>query len=192
MRCDVPGRRAVPRVHVGAAGSPGQARHVLAQERITVADTRCQHGVGDHPLNCRCLPSHGPIACGTSHRLRDLIHDAIFCATMARDALGDIEHFVLAALLRLGGESYGVPILQEISKRTGRTVARSAVYIALRRLEAKGLVISRMGEATATRGGRAKRFFSVTKAGARQLVAVRTAYERMWANLQPVAERAAK
>jgi DNA-binding PadR family transcriptional regulator len=111
---------------------------------------------------------------------------------MPREALGDIEHFVLAALLRLGGESYGVPILQEISERTGRAVARSAVYIALRRLEAKGLVISRMGEATATRGGRAKRFFSLTKAGARQLVAARTAYERMWTNLRPAAERAAR
>ena len=111
---------------------------------------------------------------------------------MPREALGDIEHFVLAALLRLGGESYGVPILQEISHRTGRSVARSAVYIALRRLEAKGLVTSRIGEATATRGGRAKRFFSLTKAGARQLVAARTAHERMWANLRPAAERAAK
>ena len=61
---------------------------------------------------------------------------------MARDALGDVEHFVLVALLRLGGESYGVPILEEIAARTSRTVSRPSIYIALRRLEAKGLVRS--------------------------------------------------
>jgi DNA-binding PadR family transcriptional regulator len=111
---------------------------------------------------------------------------------MPREALGDIEHFVLVALLRLGGESYGVPILDEIAARTGREVARSAVYVALRRLEEKGLVRSRMGEPTAIRGGRPKRFFSLTKAGARQLVAARRAYERMWADVGRLAARAAR
>jgi DNA-binding PadR family transcriptional regulator len=111
---------------------------------------------------------------------------------MPREALGDIEHFVLVALVRLGGESYGVPILDEIAERTGREVARSAVYVALRRLEEKGLVRSRMGEPTAARGGRPKRFFSITKAGARQLVAARRAYERMWADVGRLAEKAAR
>jgi DNA-binding PadR family transcriptional regulator len=111
---------------------------------------------------------------------------------MPREALGDVEHFVLVALLRLGGEAYGVPILDEIAARTGRDVARSAVYIALRRLEAKALVTSRMGEPTAARGGRPKRFFALTKTGARQLVASRRAYERMWADVAPLAQKAAK
>jgi len=114
------------------------------------------------------------------------------CWIMPREALGDVEHFVLVALLRLGGESYGVPILDEIAERTGREVARSAVYIALRRLEDRGLVTSRMGEATAARGGRPKRFFSITKAGARQLVAARRAHERMWADVQRLADKAAR
>jgi DNA-binding PadR family transcriptional regulator len=65
---------------------------------------------------------------------------------MARDSLGDVEHLVLVALLRLNGESYAVPIMREIRQRTSRDVARAAVYIALRRLEAKGLVSSRVGE----------------------------------------------
>jgi DNA-binding PadR family transcriptional regulator len=111
---------------------------------------------------------------------------------MPRVALGDIEHFVLVALLRLGGESYGVPILEEIAARTGRDVARSAVYIALRRLEEKRLVTSRLGEATAARGGRPKRYFSLTKAGATHLVAARTAFDRMWADVRPLADRAAR
>ena len=109
---------------------------------------------------------------------------------MARDALGDVEHFVLVALLRLGGESYGVPILEEIAARTSRTVSRPSIYIALRRLEAKGLVRSRLGEATAARGGRAKRFFAITKPGLRQLQRSREDFISMWAGMAPVPPRA--
>lgn len=111
---------------------------------------------------------------------------------MPRDGLGDIEHFVLVALLRLGGESYGVPILEEIADRTGRAVSRPAVYIALRRLEAKGLLTSRLGEATAERGGRARRHFKITRAGARQLEEARTAFVRMWTDVEHLARKAAK
>jgi DNA-binding PadR family transcriptional regulator len=103
-----------------------------------------------------------------------------------RTSLGDIEHFVLVALLRLGGESYGVPILDEIAARTGRDVSRAAIYIALRRLESKGLVRSRLGDATPERGGRAKRYFRMTRAGAKQLAASRDAFVRMWANVEHV------
>jgi DNA-binding PadR family transcriptional regulator len=111
---------------------------------------------------------------------------------MPREGLGDIEHFVLVALLRLGGESYGVPIMEEIAERTDRAVSRPAIYIALRRLEAKKLVASRLGEATAERGGRAKRFFKLTRAGARQLEQTRQAFSRMWADVEHLARKAAK
>jgi len=100
-----------------------------------------------------------------------------------REALGDLEHLVLLAVLRLGDDTYGVPILEEIAARTGRHVSRAAVYIALRRLEAKGLVKSRLGEATPERGGRAKRYFALTAVGHRQLHASRTALLSMWANV---------
>jgi DNA-binding PadR family transcriptional regulator len=103
---------------------------------------------------------------------------------MPRRSLGDVEYFVLVALLRRGGESYGVPILEEIADRTGREVSRPAVYIALRRLEAKGLLQSRLGEATAERGGRAKRYFKLTKAGRRQLRDSRDAFRRIWAGAE--------
>jgi DNA-binding PadR family transcriptional regulator len=111
---------------------------------------------------------------------------------MSRDALGDVEHFVLVALLRLGGESYGVPILEEIATRTGRGVSRPAIYIALRRLEAKRFVTSRLGEATPERGGRAKRYFKLTKLGARQLEQSRVAFARMWADVEHLAKKAAR
>ena len=102
---------------------------------------------------------------------------------MPRESLGDLEHLVLLALLRLGDRSYGVPILEEITGRTGRSVSRPAVYIALRRLEAKGLVKSRLGEATAERGGRAKRYFTLTAQGHQQLHVSREALLSMWANV---------
>ncbi len=111
---------------------------------------------------------------------------------MPREGLGDIEHFVLVALLRLGGESYGVPIMEEIAARTGRAVSRPAIYVALRRLETKKLVASRMGDATPERGGRAKRYFTLTRAGARQLEQTRVAFSRMWADVEHLARKAAK
>ena len=100
---------------------------------------------------------------------------------MPRTVLGDVEHFVLIALLQIGGESYSVPIMDEIQRRTGRAVAKAAVYIALRRLEEKGLLTSRVGGATAERGGRAKRLFKLTRAGTRQLRDAREAFVQMWA-----------
>lgn len=111
---------------------------------------------------------------------------------MARDSLGDVEHFVLVALLHLGGESYGVPIMKEIAARTARAVSRPAIYIALRRLEAKGMVTSRVGEATAERGGRSTRLFKLTKAGARQLRQSREAFVRMWADAEHLVHKAAR
>lgn len=102
---------------------------------------------------------------------------------MPRESLGDLEHLVLLALFRLGGHHYGVPILAEIRARTGRIVARPAVYIVLRRLEARGLVRSKLGDATAERGGRAKRYFTLTSRGQRQLQAAREDLLSMWANV---------
>ena len=109
---------------------------------------------------------------------------------MARTALGDVEHFVLIALLHLGGESYSVPIMEAIRRRAGRDVSKAAVYIALRRLEEKGLLISRVGEATPERGGRSKRHFRLTPAGVKQLKAARDAFVRMWAGAEQLVPKA--
>jgi DNA-binding PadR family transcriptional regulator len=109
-----------------------------------------------------------------------------------RTSLGDVEHFVLIALLRLGGESYSVAIMDEIHDRTGRGVAQAAVYIALRRLEEKGLLLSRVGEATAERGGRAKRHFRLTPAGTKQLRKAREAFEQMWAGADELAGKTSR
>jgi PadR family transcriptional regulator PadR len=81
------------------------------------------------------------------------------------DHLGEFEQHVLAALLRLRSNAYGVTIRREIVERTGRDVAVGAIYATLDRLEAKGYVSSRVGEATRERGGRAKRYFDIEAPG---------------------------
>lgn len=104
---------------------------------------------------------------------------------MGREALGEFEQMVLLAILQLEGEVYGVPIVDEIERRTGRAVAPAAVYVTLRRLEQKGLLSSWMGEPTAERGGKARRCVQVTRAGLESLRESRQAIDQMWKGLDP-------
>lgn len=103
--------------------------------------------------------------------------------------LGEFEMVVLLAVLYLieGGQpAYGSTIRQAIARRANRRVARGAIYVTLDRLEAKGLLSSRVGEATADRDDRPKRLFKVTTAGlgaVRQAVAL---VNRMQEGLEPV------
>jgi len=83
----------------------------------------------------------------------------------SRDYLGEFEHIVILALLRLAGRAYGVTVRQEIEARTGREVSIGAIYATLDRLETKGYLKSQFGEPTPERGGRSKRFFHVTAKG---------------------------
>lgn len=94
-------------------------------------------------------------------------------------ALGEFETLVLLALLRLGPSGYGMAVRREITGRTGRDVAIGAVYATLERLEAKGMVTSAAGDGSAERGGRARRFFSVTTSGRQAVAAAREALTRM-------------
>src|SRR6266852_785794 len=82
-----------------------------------------------------------------------------------RDYLGEFEHIIVLALLRLDDRAYGVTVRQEIEFRTNREVSIGAVYATLDRLEAKGYVKSHLGDPTPERGGRSKRFFRVTGRG---------------------------
>ena len=90
---------------------------------------------------------------------------------MPRYTLGELEQVLLLALLRLGGDAYGAAIRAEILERTGRSVTPGAIYPTLDRLEARGLLRSRMGGAMAERGGRARRYFKITAAGLREVKA---------------------
>src|ERR1700731_3448564 len=83
----------------------------------------------------------------------------------SREYLGEFEQIVLLALLRLQKNAYGVPIRQEIERRTKRSVSVGALYSTLDRLEAKGYVASWFAEPTEERGGRSKRYFRVEPLG---------------------------
>ena len=100
-----------------------------------------------------------------------------------RENLGNFEFMVLLALMRLRDDAYGLPILEEIERRIGREVALGSVYAALTRLESKGFVSSRLGEPTAERGGKAKRYFKVTATGVREVGGVRRALVSLWQGL---------
>ena len=109
---------------------------------------------------------------------------------MTRADLGDIEHLVLLAVLRLGKEAYGIPILDEVSARSGREVSRATVYVALKRLEQKGLLTSRLGDSTPERGGRAKRFFKLKPSGLKALRDSREMFLNLWRDYETVLDRA--
>jgi PadR family transcriptional regulator PadR len=85
------------------------------------------------------------------------------------DALGEFEHIVMLAVLRLKDDAYGMAVRREIAGRTGRDVAIGAVYATLDRLATKGLVTATVSEPTPQRGGRAKRSFRLTAAGVEAL-----------------------
>lgn len=97
----------------------------------------------------------------------------------ASESPGEFEQVVLLAIMRLGEHAYGVSIGSELKVCAGRSTTPGALYTTLERLERKGWVVSRCGEATPERGGRAKRFYTVTKHGRAQLVSAQRAFQNL-------------
>jgi PadR family transcriptional regulator, regulatory protein PadR len=98
----------------------------------------------------------------------------------AFDSIGEFEHMVLLAVLRLGDEAYAVTVRDEILAHTGRDVSRGSIYITLDRLETKGFLKSRLGEPTAERGGRAKRYYTLRPVAIEALKESRRALVSLW------------
>jgi DNA-binding PadR family transcriptional regulator len=107
---------------------------------------------------------------------------------MSRPALGQFEHVVLLAILRLGDAAYAPAILDEIEARTGRPPSPGSMYVTLDRLEEKGLLRSRLVDADGERAGRPRRYVSVTAYGLREVRASRTALLSLWRGLEGVLE----
>lgn len=103
--------------------------------------------------------------------------------------LGELEQMILLAVLQLDGEAFGANVLQELSERVGRTVSRGALYVTLDRLEEKGMLTSQLGDPTPRRGGKPKRYLTVTRAGLAALRRSRTAWMRLWEGLDSVLEQ---
>jgi PadR family transcriptional regulator len=106
---------------------------------------------------------------------------------MTSTVLGQFEHQVLLAILRRGSESYSVEIVQELEAHTGREVATSAVFVALQRLQAKGLLEDRRA-APGEEGGHARRYFRLTAAAVGAMRESRRSYLSLWSGVESALE----
>ena len=95
-------------------------------------------------------------------------------------SLGEFEHLLLLAVMRLGADAYGVTIRREIEERTGRPVSLGSIYPTMDRLEERGYVTSAMSRPTRSRGGRSRRYFRIEAAGMAVLHRTRDMIAAMW------------
>lgn len=96
--------------------------------------------------------------------------------------LGTFEQIVLLAVMAAGEQAYGRAVLRTVQENlgTGRSVSAGAVYATLDRLEAEGLIRSRLEQGTPSRGGRARRFYRLTARGNKALAEAHAVLEKMW------------
>lgn len=99
---------------------------------------------------------------------------------MKRTFLGEFEEVVLLVVAACSQDAYGVTIWEQLRQQTGRSITISAVHATLYRLEEKAYLSSQMGGATPERGGRRKRFFTVTALGSRALLDIQDTRQRLW------------
>lgn len=106
---------------------------------------------------------------------------------MGRHKLGEFEEIVMLTVAILHGRAYGIAIIQEIEERLNRKVSMGSMQTVLRRLEKKGFLISEFGEATKVRGGKRKRFFSVTNLGKEALIDAKEQRMSLWNAIPKIA-----
>jgi PadR family transcriptional regulator, regulatory protein PadR len=101
--------------------------------------------------------------------------------------LGEFEELVLLTIAALVNEAYSVSVCDELGRQTGRIVKLGVVHSVLNRLDEKGLVKSKLGEATQTRGGKRKRYYSITNAGKSALVKSKEVRDQLWSMIPQLA-----
>ncbi|MEM9859268.1 MAG: PadR family transcriptional regulator [Bacteroidota bacterium] len=99
--------------------------------------------------------------------------------------LGEFEEIILLTVAVLREEAYGNAILEEIELRTSRKVNLSAIHSSLHRLEKKGFLKSRKGEATPVRGGKRKKYYEITPFGVSALGDIKQLREGLWSSISP-------
>ena len=104
---------------------------------------------------------------------------------MKKTILGELEELVLLVVASSSEEAYGVPVMEQLHRQTGRSFTVSAVHTTLYRLEEKGFLSSSVGGATAERGGRRKRLFTLTAAGGEVLLEIQQTRTRLWQTMPP-------
>lgn len=94
--------------------------------------------------------------------------------------LGEFEELVLLTIANLSDQAYGVNILESIGERTNRKLSLGALHSTLSRLEEKGFITSYLGEPTATRGGRRKRYFELSQSAIVALNDMKSLRDDLW------------
>jgi DNA-binding PadR family transcriptional regulator len=102
--------------------------------------------------------------------------------------LGEGEQLILLAAWRVGREATGAAIREEVAQRVGRTLTVSSIYVTLMRLQKKGYAQSHMADPTPVRGGKARRYFTVTKQGIAALQEARSRMEQMWEGMDTASD----
>ena len=102
---------------------------------------------------------------------------------MSKPSVGVLELATLLAVSRLGTDAYGLAIRRDLTERLGREYAVGAIYTTLQRLEDKGLLTSHAGEPLPVRGGRTRRQYTLTGAGARAIRDARRQMSSMWSGV---------
>ncbi|MEM6378744.1 MAG: helix-turn-helix transcriptional regulator [Bacteroidota bacterium] len=99
---------------------------------------------------------------------------------MGKHRLGELEEIVLLTVAILHGEAYGLAIVNEIEARLERKISIGSLQVVLKRLEKKDYLLSELGEATKVRGGKRKRYFTVTNLGKQALEETRDQRMNLW------------
>lgn len=94
--------------------------------------------------------------------------------------LGEFEELVLLTIAALVNNAYSVAICDSLEKHTGRAAKLGVVHAVLNRLEEKGMVKSKLGEASSTRGGKRKRYYTITSAGKASLIKAKEVRDELW------------
>jgi len=94
--------------------------------------------------------------------------------------MGEFEELILLIIAIMNGKAYGIGIIEELEKRTGRSAAIGAVQTVLKRMEDKGWVTSQFGEATKERGGKRKRYYTITAKGKKLMAENREKRNSLW------------
>lgn len=97
--------------------------------------------------------------------------------------LGEFEELVMLTVAVLASEAYSVRIIEEIALQTQRRIKLGVVHAVLSRLEEKGLLRSKLGDATAVRGGKRKRYYSITAAGKNVLIRAKEQRDQLWGRI---------
>lgn len=111
-------------------------------------------------------------------------HVFVYNVLMQKKHPGELEHMVLLVIARLGPGAYGMSILRELEVRADRSVSRGALYLVLERMVRKEYLTARMGESSAVRGGRAKRFFELTDQGREALRVSGRSLMALWEGME--------